>query len=66
MQAIEYYTDTTSVYYALLYLISEILRYIRKKPEEFARIPVVKNPPSNAGDSGSSPGWGIEIPHVSG
>ena len=27
---------------------------------------VVKNPPSNAGDMGSSPGWGIKIPHAMG
>jgi len=27
---------------------------------------VVKNPPSNAGDTGSIPGWGIEIPHAVG
>ena len=24
--------------------------------------PVVKNPPSNAGDMGSIPGWGTKIP----
>ena len=27
---------------------------------------VVKNPPSNAGDTGSIPGWGIKIPHATG
>ena len=26
--------------------------------------PVVKSPPSNAGDLGSNPGWETEIPHV--
>ena len=26
--------------------------------------PVVKNPPSNAGDVGSIPGWGTKIPHA--
>ena len=25
---------------------------------------VVKNPPSNAGDMGSTPGWGTRIPHA--
>ena len=28
--------------------------------------PVVKNPPSNAGDRGSIPGWGTKIPHALG
>ena len=28
--------------------------------------PVVKKPPSNAGDVGSIPGWGTKIPHASG
>ena len=28
--------------------------------------PVVKNPPSGAGGVGVTPGWGTEIPHVSG
>ena len=26
--------------------------------------PVVKNSPCNAGDTGSIPGWGTEIPHA--
>ena len=26
--------------------------------------PMVKNPPFNAGHSGSSPGWGTKIPHA--
>ena len=25
---------------------------------------VVKNPPCNAGDAGSVPGWGTKIPHA--
>ena len=29
-------------------------------------VPVVKNPPGNAGDTGSLPGWGIKIPHAVG
>ena len=28
--------------------------------------PVVKNPPSNAGDVGLIPGWGTKIPHAMG
>ena len=28
--------------------------------------PVVKNPPSNAGDVGSIPDWGTKIPHATG
>ena len=27
---------------------------------------VVKTPPSNAGDAGSTPGWGTKIPHAVG
>ena len=27
---------------------------------------MVKNPPSNAGEAGSIPGWGIKIPHAAG
>ena len=30
---------------------------------DFPGGPVVKNPPSNAGDMGSVPGQGTEIPH---
>ena len=26
---------------------------------------VIKNLPGNAGDTGSTPGWGIKIPHAS-
>ena len=33
---------------------------------DFPGGPVVKNPPSNAGDAGLIPGWGTKIPHVSG
>ena len=28
--------------------------------------PVVKNPPSNAGDAGSIPGWGTKVPYATG
>ena len=33
---------------------------------DFPGGPVVKNPPSNAGGTGSIPGQGAEIPHASG
>ena len=33
---------------------------------DFPGGPVVKNPPSNAGDKGSIPGWGTKIPHATG
>ena len=33
---------------------------------DFPGGPVVKIPPSNAGDTGSVPGWGIKIPHALG
>ena len=33
---------------------------------DFPGGPVVKNPPSNAGETGSSPGRGTKIPHAAG
>ena len=33
---------------------------------DFPGGPVLKNPPSNAGDAGSIPGRGIKIPHATG
>ena len=33
---------------------------------DFPGGPVVKNPPSNAGDVGSIPGWGTKMPHAAG
>ena len=33
---------------------------------DFPGGPVVKNPPSNAGDAGSIPGQGPKIPHAAG
>ena len=33
---------------------------------DFPGGPVVKNPPSNAGDVGLIPGWGTKIPHAAG
>ena len=37
---------------------------IKEKIWDFPGGPVVKNPPSNAGDAGSIPGWGTKIPHA--
>ena len=34
--------------------------------KDFPDGPVVKNPPSNAEDSGCIPGWGAKIPHALG
>ena len=34
--------------------------------QDFPGGKVVKNLPSNAGDSGSIPGWGTKIPHTTG
>ena len=39
------------------------LRYLKR---DFLGGPVVKNPPSNAGDAGSIPGGGTKIPHATG
>ena len=33
---------------------------------DFPGGPVVKNPPSNAGDKGSIPGWWTKVPHGTG
>ena len=33
---------------------------------DFPGGPVVKNPPSNAGDADSIPGWGTKTPHAEG
>ena len=33
---------------------------------DFPGGPEVKNPPPNAGDVGSIPGWGTKIPHAEG
>ena len=35
-------------------------------PGDFPGGPVVKNPPSNAGDAGSIPGQGTKIPYATG
>ena len=41
-------------------------KQIKAKRRGFPGGPVVKNPPSNAGDAGSIPGWGTKIPHAAG
>ena len=38
----------------------------RKEIRDFLGGPVVKNPPSNAGDAGLIPGRGTKIPHAAG
>ena len=42
------------------------LRHIKEWLGDFPGGPVVKNPPSNAGDVGSIPGRGTKIPHATG
>ena len=37
-----------------------------KHRSDFPGGPVIKNPPSNAGDAGSIPGWETKIPHGAG
>ena len=39
---------------------------LEKKKRDFPGGPVVKNPPYNAGDTGSIPGQGTKIPHATG
>ena len=41
-------------------------RTLKNMKWHFPGGPVVKNPPSNAGDTGSIPGWGTKIPHDTG
>ena len=40
--------------------------HLKNSIRNFPGGPVVKNPPSNAGDTGSIPGQGTEIPHAMG
>ena len=42
----------------------EIKLLLKKKFRDFPGSPVVKNPPCNAGDMGSIPSQGTEIPHT--
>ena len=50
----------------MLYIIGPQRNAIKTTMREFPCGPVVKNPPSNAGDVGSIPGWGTKIPHAGG
>ena len=45
---------------------SEYMLRLCYLPRDFPGGPVVKNPPSNAGDVSSIPGRGIKIPHATG
>ena len=37
---------------------------LKTQRRDFPGGPVVKNPPSNAGDVGSTPGGGTKVPHA--
>ena len=41
-------------------------RMVKTQGQDFPSGPVVKNPPSSAGDAGLIPGWGTKIPHAAG
>ena len=45
---------------------TEIFRWLLKNERDFPGGPLVKNPPSNAGDAHSIPGQGTKIPHAAG
>ena len=47
-------------------IIKTKVESLKIKTGDFPSCPVVKNPPSNAGDTGLIPGWGTKIPHASG
>ena len=53
-----------NIFLLLLYLIKIFFKNLKYR--NFPGGPVVKNPPSNAGDVGSIPGQGTKIPHASG
>ena len=40
--------------------------WFKSQNRDFPGGPVVKNPPSNAGDAGLIPGQGTKIPHAAG
>ena len=44
----------------------KIAVYIETRLRDFPGGPVVKNPPSNAGDAGSIPGRATKLPHAEG
>ena len=43
-----------------------MIRLIKLSPWDVPGGPGLKNPPSNAGDTGLKPGWGPKISHASG
>ena len=56
-------------------LLQQNISSVQKNPRNNIKIsisgespggPVVRNPPSSGGDSGSIPGWGTKIPHAAG
>ena len=46
--------------------IHEKIIHLKKVERDFTGGPMVNHLPSNAGDTGSIPGWGTKIPHVVG
>ena len=46
--------------------ILKIKNLIKEAPRDFTGGPMLKNPPSNAGDVGSIPDQGTKIPHAAG
>ena len=47
-------------------MYAQICKAKSNRNKDFPGGPVVKNPPSNAGDVGSTPGGGTKIPHAMG
>ena len=47
----------------MIYLLQACITQQDEK-RDFLGGPLVKNPPSNAGDAGSTPGGGTNIPHA--
>ena len=45
---------------------SRITISLKMEIRDFPGDPVVKNPPSNAGDAGSIPVWGAKVPRAAG
>ena len=43
-----------------------MIKLTKLSPWDFPGGPGLKNPPSNAGDTGLKPGWGPKISHASG
>ena len=43
---------------------SDLTQILKDLPRDFPGGPVIKNPPCDAGDTGSIPGQGTKIPHT--